>query len=115
MLFNSCTLFLFFAVVYTAYLLLARRRQNRLLLVASYLIYGWWDWRFLSLIVISTIVDFACGAAIDRSGHARSRRLWLTVSIATNLGILGLFKYFKFFAESLQILLGLSVGRVIRA
>lgn len=107
MLFNSLVFCLFFVATYSFYLALIRRRraQNVLLLAASYVFYGWWDWRFLGLIALSTIVDYSIGLAmgrLDKSSAAacRRRKLLLTVSIVTNLGLLGCFKYFNFFAES---------------
>jgi len=106
-LFNSTAFFVFFAVVYAAYLLLQRRLrlQNALLLVASYLFYGYWDWRFLSLIAISTLVDFVIGRALGRTDEravgGQRRRLLLAISVVVNLAILGFFKYFNFFASSL--------------
>ena len=61
MLFNSIEFFVFFAIVYALYLRLPHRAQNRLLLLGSYVFYGWWDYRFLSLILISTVVDYLVG------------------------------------------------------
>jgi D-alanyl-lipoteichoic acid acyltransferase DltB (MBOAT superfamily) len=109
-LFNSASFIGFFAAVCALYWALVRfrRAQNALLLVASYVFYGAWDWRFLGLIALSTVVDYACGRGIERSGDAGRRRL-LVVSVATNLGILATFKYFDFFAASLQGLAG-SLG-----
>ena len=69
------------------------------MLVASYVCYGWWDWRFLSLIWGSTIVDFMAGRAIHATDDTRLRRLWLCLSLGTNLGMLGFFKYAGFFGE----------------
>lgn len=69
--------------------------QNVILLASSYYFYAQWDWRFLSLIAISTVVDFVCAARMVRDGA--SRKTWLIVSLATNLGILGFFKYYDFF------------------
>ncbi len=118
MVFNSVTFAVFFIAVYLAYVL-ARRRlvvQNALLLVSSLVFYGWWDWRFLGLIVVSTLTDYVCGLLIDsrRSAanetltvadspyrftqRARRRLMWLSVGV--NLGILGFFKYYDFFAAS---------------
>ena len=100
----------FFAIVLAVYFLLNHRWQNRFLLVASYVFYGWWDWRFLGLILLSSVVDYVCALLVDRTRHpdfsARKRRLALTASIVTNLTILGFFKYFGFFAESLVALAG---------
>lgn len=102
MLFNSSVFLVFFAAVYAAYLLLRRhhRLQNRLLLVASYVFYGWWDWRFLSLIVFSTCVDYVVGQRVHESEDERVRRRWLWVSVGTNLGLLAVFKYLGFFVDS---------------
>ena len=66
MLFNSLVFLVFFPVVYALYRLTAHAGQNRVLLVASYIFYGWWDWRFLALMVGSTVVDWALGAGNDR-------------------------------------------------
>ena len=107
MLFNSWEFALFILVIYAGYLLLRGvRAQNLLLLFASYWFYGAWDWRFLSLIVISTVVDYWCGAGIHRSLDDRIRKRLLFVSVAMNLGLLAFFKYFNFFVESLEGLLG---------
>lgn len=109
--FNSYEFLIFFVLVYAIYLKLAHRWQNRLLLLASYVFYGWWDWRFLSLIFASTVVDFVCGLKIDSSVNQRHRRIYLAASICTNLGILGFFKYYNFFTENLQGLLsGFGLG-----
>ncbi|MDD2239926.1 MAG: MBOAT family protein [Kiritimatiellae bacterium] len=106
MIFNSLVFWVFFAVVYGVYRALPHRGQNILLLVSSYFFYGWWDWRFLSLIFISTVVDYWAGLAIDGAGpNERRRRMAIWVSMATNLGILGFFKYFNFFADNLVVLL----------
>ncbi|MBE9532158.1 MAG: MBOAT family protein, partial [Proteobacteria bacterium] len=75
--------------------------------MSSYIFYGLWDWRFLSLIWLSTIVDYICALKIDANEGERSRKLYLFISLATNLSILGFFKYFNFFAENLQ---GLASG-----
>jgi len=101
-LFNSLEFAVFFIIVFTLYLRSSHKVQNRLLLVASYIFYGWWDWRFLSLILISTVVDYYCGLKINATEERRSRKLYLIFSIGCNLGLLGLFKYFNFFADSLQ-------------
>jgi D-alanyl-lipoteichoic acid acyltransferase DltB (MBOAT superfamily) len=100
LLFNSIEFLVFLAVVLALYYRLGLRAQNRMLLVASYVFYAWWDWRFLSLLAISTVVDFFCAAAIEASEDRRTRRRLLLISIGTNLGILGFFKYFDFFVTS---------------
>lgn len=107
MIFNSWVFLAFFSIVYTLYLLTRRhlRLQNLVLLVASYVFYGFWDWRFLSLLFASTVIDFFAGRAMAASQDERRRRLFLAVSMSANLGMLGFFKYFNFFAESTTALL----------
>jgi len=102
MLFNSLQFGIFFIIVFTLYLALKHRLQNRLLLVASYVFYGCWDWRFLSLIWISTIIDYVCGLKLDQSQNQHLRKRFLMISIVANLGMLGVFKYFNFFADSFR-------------
>ena len=106
MFFNSIEFFLFFAVVFGLYVLLSRRAQNRMLLVASYIFYAAWDWRFLSLLLFSSVVDYWVGSAIGRSSDPRRRKFLVSLSLVSNLGILGLFKYAGFFSQSLQDLVG---------
>ena len=77
------------------------RVQNLLVVLASYIFYGWWDWRFLSLILFSTVVDYTIGIAISNQSEKRNRKLLLYLSLATNLGILGFFKYYNFFLDNL--------------
>lgn len=105
MLFNSLTFFIFFAAVFLLYLALPHRGQNRLLLAASYLFYGAWDWRFLFLLIFSCTLDFLFAQAIGKTPSPRARKAWVAASIGLNLGILGFFKYFNFFADSLALLL----------
>jgi D-alanyl-lipoteichoic acid acyltransferase DltB (MBOAT superfamily) len=117
MVFNSLAFGVFFLVVYGLYLAVHPRvrPQNVLLLAASYFFYGWWDWRFLGLLLLTTCVDYVTGLALDRRDGADSRtkpdaaslnrnpstRKWiLVVSLAVNLGVLGAFKYFNFFVDS---------------
>jgi len=105
-LFSSADFFIWFGVVYVLYLALGHKWQNRLLLVASYLFYASWDWRFLSLLLISTIVDYCAGLTISGAKTQKVRKAALLISVGTNLGILAGFKYFNFFADSLRELLG---------
>ncbi|MDP8228274.1 MAG: hypothetical protein P9M15_02335, partial [Candidatus Electryoneaceae bacterium] len=98
--FNSLTFAVFFLTVYLLYLLLSHKAQNRLLLVASYIFYGFWDWRFLSLILLSTTVDYFCGLKIDQYSDKAIRKRYLWISIGVNLSILFFFKYFNFFVDS---------------
>ena len=101
MLFNSYTFLVFYAIVFVAYVVLSRKTsaQNLLLLVSSYVFYAAWDYRFLSLILLSTVVDFFAGLRIEK-GTDRSRKRWLISSLVINLGVLAMFKYFDFAAES---------------
>jgi alginate O-acetyltransferase complex protein AlgI len=101
MLFDTPVYFLFLPLVVLIYWRLPRRKQNLLLLGASYLFYGWWDWRFVSLILISTIVDFIVAHKIENSRSPGRRRALLTLSLVLNFGFLGFFKYFNFFTDSL--------------
>jgi len=102
-LFNSFTFPIFLAAVLVLYFVLAHRWQNRMLLLASYLFYGTWDPRFLSLLLLSTCVDYACARKMGKGQGKRKMLLW--VSMVTNLGILGFFKYCNFFVESAADLL----------
>ena len=108
MLFNSLAFLVFFPIVLGLYWSAQRscRAQNYLLLAASYVFYGWWDWRFLGLIVFSTIVDFAIGLRLGIETNPRIRKFLLLLSVGVNLGLLGFFKYFNFFIESLTAGLG---------
>ena len=109
MLFTSLEFVVLLAVTFSIYWRLPHRGQTLLLLVASYTFYGWWDWRFLGLIVLSSAVDFVAGGRIAGAATAPRRRAWLFLSLGVNLGALGLFKYFDFFADSLVRALG-SLG-----
>ncbi len=112
MVFNSLHFVGFFLVVYGMYRLLPHRPQNWLLLAASYYFYAAWDWRFLGLLVASTVIDFCCGLFIAGRQDRRQRKIALLVSIAFNLSMLGFFKYFNFFADNLHALFGLVGWRV---
>ena len=104
--FNRVQYVILLVAVVVVHRRLGVRGQNWLVLVASYVFYGAWDWRFLSLLAVSTLVDFSVARGIRASDDARRRLLLLRVSLATNLGILGMFKYFGFFAESFEALAG---------
>jgi D-alanyl-lipoteichoic acid acyltransferase DltB (MBOAT superfamily) len=106
MAFNSLTFAIFLFITYTLYWSLRRPAQNALIVVASYVFYGFWDWRFLSLIAVSTVVDYCAALRIVAAPTLRSRRMWLGLSLFTNLGLLFFFKYFDFFSGSLAYLLG---------
>jgi D-alanyl-lipoteichoic acid acyltransferase DltB (MBOAT superfamily) len=111
MLFNSLVFVGFFFVVYGGYLALRSklRLQNTWLLAASWLFYGYWDYRFLGLLILSSSIDFFTGKRIAAAATQAGKRRWLLVSLLSNLSILGFFKYFGFFAENLTALLG-AVG-----
>lgn len=108
MLFNSIEFLVFFVsffIVYwscNSYLKL----QNVLILLASYLFYGWWDWRFLSLIAFSSTVDYICGLRIASAHTKKQGKTWLLVSLISNLGLLAVFKYYNFFVESFSDFMG---------
>ena len=109
MVFNSLHFVWFFLVVYAAYRVLPHRAQNWLLLIASYYFYASWDWRFLGLLIASTLVDFSCARALDRTASPTARRALLVLSLGFNLTLLGFFKSFNFFADNLHTVFG-SLG-----
>jgi len=99
--FISLAFLLFVPVVFALHWTVPdRRSRNWILLFASYVFYGWWDARFCALILISSVIDFSVGLALGRVSDGRHRRILLGVSLAFNLGMLGLFKYFHFFVDS---------------
>lgn len=99
--FNSFTFLVFFASFYLAYRCCSHRRQNHLLLLASYLFYGAWDYRFMALIAGSTVINYLLGRGIAAPASPQARRNFLVLGITCNLGFLGFFKYYNFFADSL--------------
>ncbi len=103
MLFNSLSFAFFLPIVFFLYWFLSKgnlRFQNILLLVSSYFFYACWDWRFMFLLIFSTMLDYYTGIKIHDSKARREKTFWLWLSIGVNLGFLGLFKYYNFFAES---------------
>ncbi|MDP8287990.1 MAG: MBOAT family O-acyltransferase, partial [Candidatus Electryonea clarkiae] len=103
MLFNSFVFALFLPIVLTLYWGLQRKQiawQNGFLLLISYIFYGWWDYRFLSLIFISSLVDYFTGLRLGREERPKQRKILLLISLTVNLGLLGFFKYYGFFVES---------------
>ena len=113
--FQSFIFVQFFILFYVCYLLLINnlKAQNVLLLIASYIFYGYWDWRFLFLLLFSTIVDFVVSKKIYITDNTKQRKFWLSVSLVSNLSMLVFFKYFNFFTASFVDLLntvGLSVN-----
>lgn len=103
MLFNSLDFAIFLPIVFILYWFLTNRNlrlQNFLIVIASYTFYGWWDWRFLSLIIFSTVVDYSIGALLSKEERVLKRKVLLWTSIAVNLGFLGFFKYYNFFLDN---------------
>ncbi|WP_292944070.1 MBOAT family O-acyltransferase [Olleya sp. UBA1516] len=103
MYFNSLDFAIFLPIVFVLYWFVTNKNlklQNALLVVASYVFYGWWDWRFLSLIVFSSLVDYTIGLQLNKAAQPSKRKLLLWSSILVNLGFLGFFKYYNFFIDS---------------
>lgn len=103
MLFNSLDFAVFLPVVFILYWFVVNknlRDQNILIILASYVFYGWWDWRFLALILFSTVVDFTIGLKLKGEQDAFKRKAFLWTSILVNLGFLGFFKYYNFFLDN---------------
>jgi D-alanyl-lipoteichoic acid acyltransferase DltB (MBOAT superfamily) len=105
LLFNTLDFAVFLAVVLGLYAVLPHRAQNLMLLAASYFFYGVWDWRFAGLLLFTTTIDHWIARALDGTTEARARKRLLLASIFLNLGILGVFKYFDFFAANAERLL----------
>lgn len=103
MFFNSIDFAIFFPTVFFLYWLIFKRNitaRNIFLIIVSYIFYGWWDWRFLSLIIISSLIDFFAGSKIFKEENSVKRKGYLIISLVVNLGFLGFFKYFNFFVDS---------------
>ena len=103
MLFNSIEFAIFLPIVFLLYWFVTNKNlkaQNVLILASSYIFYGWWDWRFLSLIIFSSFVDYYVGIGLGKTEIPQKRKILLWTSIFVNLGFLGFFKYFNFFSES---------------
>lgn len=103
MLFNSIDFAIFLPIVFILYWFFTNknlRLQNLLIVLASYLFYGWWDWRFLSLILFSTLIDYFIGIGLSKEENLKKRKILLWISIVINLGFLGFFKYFNFFIDN---------------
>ncbi|WP_242133254.1 MBOAT family O-acyltransferase [Aestuariivivens marinum] len=103
MLFNSLDFALFLPIVFLLYWFVFKknlRLQNGFVLVASYVFYGWWDYRFLALILISTIVDYLIGIHLSRTRSANNRKTIFAISLIVNIGLLGFFKYYNFFLDN---------------
>jgi alginate O-acetyltransferase complex protein AlgI len=103
MLFNSFDFLIFLILVFILYWFVFKnqlKQQNILVLISSYVFYGWWDYRFLSLILFSTLLDYLVGHFLGKTIQPKKRKLLLWVSLLFNLGLLGFFKYYNFFIES---------------
>ncbi len=103
MIFNSLDFAIFLPIVFVLYWFVVNKHlqfQNLVVVAASYVFYGWWDWRFLSLIIFSTIVDYFVGIGMGKSELPARRKLLLWISITVNLGLLGFFKYYNFFLDN---------------
>jgi D-alanyl-lipoteichoic acid acyltransferase DltB (MBOAT superfamily) len=115
MLFNSQIFGLFLLIALIAYYstYFSRRLQNIVLIILSYFFYGYWDWRFLILIFISTVVDFTAGSILQSSSNPKTRKMTVLCSIIVNLSILGFFKYCNFFLDSLSDILQIMGAQAI--
>ncbi len=114
MLFNSITFFVFLIIVFATYWKAVKFKNETgklVLLISSYIFYGWWDWRFLILIIISSATDFIIGKYMFASTKKHTRKLLLLISITINIGILFFFKYFHFFIDSFQALTGIDANK----
>ena len=103
MLFNSLDFAIFLPIVFILYWLVTNKNlklQNALIVISSYVFYGWWDWRFLSLILFSTIIDYVVGLNMSKQQNQKKRKALLWISILANLGFLGFFKYYNFFLDN---------------
>jgi len=107
--FNSSEFFYFLPIVLIFYYILAHRAQNIWLLFASCFFYGWWDWRFLILLFISTVANYSAALFIYNKTEDKKRKFALYIGIIVSLGLLGTFKYFNFFIDSF-ITMGSTVG-----
>jgi D-alanyl-lipoteichoic acid acyltransferase DltB (MBOAT superfamily) len=108
MFFNSIAFAIFLPIVFFLYWFVfnkTKSTQNALLIIASYYFYSCWDWRFLFLLVFSTFLDYYTGIQIEKGKSEKSRKFWFWLSIIVNLGFLGIFKYYNFFASSFSDLL----------
>ena len=104
MTFTTLTFLIFFAVVFALYWSLHNRRaQNLLLIIAGYVFYGWWDWRYCGLMVAASFLDYFVGIGLNKTDVPWKRKLLLTCGLTGNLAMLGFFKYFNFFAENFQV------------
>jgi len=103
MLFNTIDFALFLPIVFFLYWFLTDKNlklQNLLIVISSYIFYGWWDWRFLLLILFSTLIDYIIGLQLAKQEDKQHRKILLWASLVVNLGFLGFFKYYNFFLDN---------------
>ena len=108
MFFNSLNFALFLPIVFVLYWFVfnkSKNTQNFVLILASYFFYSCWDWRFLFLLVFSTLLDYFSALQIEKNEEPKYRKLWLWICVSINIGFLGIFKYYNFFANSFTSLL----------
>jgi alginate O-acetyltransferase complex protein AlgI len=111
MVFNSIVFGIFIAIFFPLYWMLTGRARMWLCLLGSYLFYGWWDWRFLGIVMFTTILDYSLGILIENQTEPAKKSRMVLISVISNLGFLGFFKYFNFFAASLKTgLIGLGLN-----
>ena len=102
MLFNTIDFIVFLPIVVFIYYLLPQKGRWILLLLASYFFYGSWKLNYLAFIIISTVIDYACGLKMDKIVSKKKKKPFLILSLVSNLGLLFFFKYYNFFAENLN-------------
>jgi alginate O-acetyltransferase complex protein AlgI len=103
MLFNSLDFAIFLPIIFLLYWFVVQKNlklQNALIVVSSYVFFGWWDWRFLLLIIFITVVDYTIGQRLRTEDKKSKRKVLLWTSIVVNFGFLGCFKYYNFFLEN---------------
>lgn len=104
MIFNSIAFFIFLPIIFVGYWFILNQKldyQNKFLLIASYFFYGWWDWRFLGLLLLSTIIDYSFGFLIEKNEGTR-KKIYLILCLVNNLLVLAIFKYLNFFITELH-------------
>src|ERR1700730_2270227 len=100
--FVSSEFVVFYVIVFVVYYAIpVLRVQNLLIVAGSYIFYGWWDWRFLPMLLGISLTNYATAIWIDRASGRRAKRMLLIAALAVSLGVLAIFKYFDFFAQSL--------------
>ncbi|MEM7369491.1 MAG: MBOAT family O-acyltransferase [Bacteroidota bacterium] len=112
MLFNSFIFLVFLLVVLPLFYYTKKEHRNLLVLISSYIFYGYWDWRFCFLLAISTVVDYFIGQRLHAADDEKTRKRFLLFSMCVNLGILAVFKYFNFFIDSFDAVAGMFGGNL---